>query len=63
MTSAIDNFTEEFIYLNNADIRDEFGNLDYNYLYTTLAHEGYPGHLYQNVYFKNNRRGSSVIKE
>ena len=53
MTSAIDNFTEEFIYLNNADIRDEFGNLDYNYLYTTLAHEGYPGHLYQNVYFKN----------
>ena len=53
MTSAIDNFTEEFIYLNNADIKDEYGNLDYNYLYTTLAHEGYPGHLYQNVYFKN----------
>ena len=44
MTSAIDNFTEEFIYLNNADIKDEYGNLDYNYLYTTLAHEGYPGH-------------------
>ena len=20
---------------------------------STLAHEGYPGHLYQNVYFKN----------
>lgn len=53
MTSAIDNFTEEFIYLNNADIRDSYGNLDYNYLFTTLAHEGYPGHLYQNVYFKN----------
>lgn len=53
MTSAIDNFTEEFIYLNNADIRDSQGNLDYNYLFTTLAHEGYPGHLYQNVYFKN----------
>lgn len=53
MTSPIDNFTEEFIYLNNAEIKDEFGNLDYNYLYTTLAHEGYPGHLYQNVYFKN----------
>ncbi len=53
MTSAVDNYTEEFIYLNNADIKDEDGNLDYDYLYTTLAHEGYPGHLYQNVYFKN----------
>lgn len=53
MTSAIDNFTEEFIYLNNADVRDENGVFDYNYLYTTLAHEGFAGHLYQNVYFKN----------
>ncbi len=53
MTSAIDNLSEEFIYLNNADITDDTGKLDYNYLYSTLAHEGYPGHLYQNVYFKN----------
>lgn len=53
MTSAIDNFTDEYVYLNNADIKDANGNLDYNYLYTTLAHEGYPGHLYQNVYFKS----------
>lgn len=53
MTSAVDNLEEEFIYLNNADIKDENGMLDYNYLFTTLAHEGYPGHLYQNVYFKN----------
>lgn len=53
MTSAIDNFTEEFIYLNNASIKLVDGTLDYDYLYTTLAHEGYPGHLYQNVYFKN----------
>lgn len=53
MTSAIDNFTEEFIYLNGADVILENGEFDYNYLYTTLAHEGYPGHLYQNVYFKN----------
>lgn len=53
MTSAIDNFTEEFIYLNNASIKLADGTLNYDYLYTTLAHEGYPGHLYQNVYFKN----------
>lgn len=53
MVSAIDNFTEEFIYLNNADIYDANGELDYNYLYTTLAHEGFAGHLYQNVYFKS----------
>ncbi len=53
MTSPIDNFTEEFIYLNNADVRDQdTGEFDYNYLYTTLAHEGFAGHLYQNVYFK-----------
>ena len=53
MTSAIDNFTEEFIYLNGADVILSDGTLDYNYLYSTLAHEGYPGHLYQNVYFKS----------
>lgn len=53
MTSAIDNLTEEYIYLNNASIRNDDGTLDFDYLYTTLAHEGYPGHLYQNVYFKN----------
>lgn len=61
MTSPIDEFKNEYIYLNNKSIlvdkTDEDGNTtkeyDYNYLFTTLAHEGYPGHLYQNVYFKN----------
>lgn len=57
MVSAIDNYTDEFIYLNNKSIHetDNEGNLvlDYNYLYTTLAHEGFPGHMYQNIYFKN----------
>ena len=53
MVSAVDNMTEEFIYLNGSKVTLENGELDYNYLYTTLAHEGYPGHLYQNVYFKN----------
>lgn len=53
MVSAVDNTTEEFIYLNGADVILENGEYDYNYLYPTLAHEGYPGHLYQNVYFKS----------
>ena len=59
MTSPIDSVTVEKIYLNPASIylKDESGNLtsslDTQYLYTTLAHEGFPGHLYQNAYFKN----------
>lgn len=59
MTSAIDNVSVETIYLNPADIylKDEFGNLtnslDTSYLFTTLAHEGLPGHLYQTAYFKS----------
>lgn len=61
MNSPIDELTNEFIYLNNKSImiqkENETGEIvmdyDYNYLYTTLAHEGFPGHLYQNVYFKN----------
>ncbi len=58
MTSAIDSITTETIYLNPASIylKDDLGNLttdlDTKYLYTTLAHEGLPGHLYQNAYFK-----------
>lgn len=58
MTSAIDQTSYESIYLNPASIylKDDNGNLtdklDANYLYTTLAHEGLPGHLYQNLYFK-----------
>ncbi len=47
INSPIDDFNNEFIFLNNASIGG-----DYNYLYHTLAHEGIPGHLYQNVYFK-----------
>ena len=40
----IDNVTENTIYINYAHAPE---HLD---LYTTLAHEGYPGHLYQSVY-------------
>lgn len=61
MTSPIDEFNNEYIYLNRKSItntiidenQEEVQEYDYNYLYNTLAHEGYPGHLYQNVYFKN----------
>lgn len=69
MTSAIDDHENEFIILNRGsiyvEVEDEEGNpvldengdpvkeLDRSYLYTTLAHEAFPGHLYQNVYFKN----------
>ena len=45
--SPIDETKEEVIYLNQAYTND------YNYIFTTLAHEGYPGHLYQNVYTKS----------
>lgn len=45
--SPIDETSKESIYLNPL-YQD-----DYNYIFTTLAHEGYPGHLYQNVYSKN----------
>ena len=59
MKSAIDEYENESIYLNPASIylKDDDGNisttLDGNYLFNTLAHEGLPGHLYQNCYFKN----------
>ncbi len=45
LSPAIDDFTSNVIYINPAS---GYSGLD---LYTTLAHEGYPGHLYQNVYF------------
>lgn len=45
MIPAIDNLTENVIYINNGQTTSGLN------LYTTLAHEGYPGHLYQTVYF------------
>lgn len=43
LTPPIDNLKEHVIYINRAS---DYSPLE---LYTTLAHEGYPGHLYQNV--------------
>lgn len=46
LTPPIDDVSENSIYINEKDISDALE------LYTTLAHEGYPGHLYQTVYFQ-----------
>lgn len=48
MIPAIDDFTDNTIYINQLYTSAENGNL-----FTTLAHEGFPGHLYQTVYFNS----------
>lgn len=47
LVPAIDNYENNVIYINK--------NPEYNLdqIFNTLAHEGYPGHLYQSVYFRN----------
>ena len=44
LTPPLDNLSQNVIYINQAS---DYTPLE---LYTTLAHEGYPGHLYQTVY-------------
>lgn len=46
LTPPVDCSAENCIYINNPQIRDELS------FFTTLAHEGYPGHLYQNAMFQ-----------
>ena len=41
---SFDNYKENVIYINREKCSTES-------LFSTLAHEGYPGHLYQNTYF------------
>lgn len=45
MIPSIDDYKDNVIYVNQAHMGNELT------LFTTLAHEGYPGHLYQTVYF------------
>lgn len=45
MIPAIDSYEENVIYVNQAHMGNPLT------LFTTLAHEGFPGHLYQNVYY------------
>lgn len=42
LTPPIDDVQNNIIYINKKHLDDD--------IYTTLAHEGYPGHLYQTVY-------------
>ena len=44
MTPPLDNVWNNTIYINALDTTDDIS------LFTTLAHEGYPGHLYQTLY-------------
>ena len=45
LTPAIDNFDDNVIYTNPSQINDDL------FLFTVMAHEGYPGHMYQTVYY------------
>lgn len=55
MMPPIDNICENLIYLNAKDTQDDLA------LYTTLAHEGYPGHLYQTVYSKRYQDQEGIL--
>ncbi|MBR5801060.1 MAG: DUF885 domain-containing protein [Lachnospiraceae bacterium] len=46
LTTPIDDLEHNVIYINQKHL-SEGGSMD---LYPTMAHEGYPGHLYQNIY-------------
>lgn len=52
LTAPLDDSSHNVIYINQ---QKTIQGLD---LYTTLAHEGYPGHLYQTVY--NNQRSGAL---
>lgn len=47
LTPPIDRYQQNIIYLNQSK------EYDLSQAFTTIAHESYPGHLYQNVYFQS----------
>lgn len=47
LTPAVDDIESNVIYINEANGYEDLQ------LYTTLAHEGYPGHLYQETFYKS----------
>lgn len=49
LTPSIDSVSDNTIYVNYGS-----DNISDSSLYSTLAHEGYPGHLYQTVYYLSN---------
>lgn len=57
LTPPVDDLETNIIYINHKSEPDPLS------LYTTLAHEGYPGHLYQTVYsqlFLNEQNASPI---
>ena len=58
LTPPIDNVLNNTIYINALDTSDDLS------LFTTLAHEGYPGHLYQTVYAQSswNLSGTTPLR-
>lgn len=55
MTPPIDNICDNLICLNAKDTQNDLA------LFTTLAHEGYPGHLYQTVYSKRYQEQENIL--
>lgn len=53
LTVPIDAYEDNVIYLNQ---KNSLTGID---LYTTLAHEGFPGHLYQTVFFHSYNAGKN----
>ena len=45
LTPPLDNYSDNYIYING------YSQYNLDDIFPTLAHEGYPGHLFQNVYF------------
>ncbi len=43
ITAPLDNYNQNNIYINNSHMYTDI------YFFTTMAHEGYPGHLYQTI--------------
>lgn len=54
LTPPIDNMQNNTIYINESSMVNSLE------LYTTLAHEGYPGHLYQTVYFQSHEQNKNA---
>ena len=55
MIPTIDDYRNNSIYINYGNEPDPLA------LYTTLAHEGYPGHLYQTVYHLSDMNADSLL--
>lgn len=49
LTPCIDSFDENVMYLNG------YEKYDLSQAFSTIAHESYPGHLFQNCYFNNTK--------